>query len=252
MPKMNTINKIAMAAATAVICFAPSVFADQTVDMTGVGSGNYTANVYIGPYQATVNGVANTQVICDDFADETFVPEDWNASVSTVANLGSDVKWGQSNQTLYDEAAWLATQLMNPPSAADDAAIQYALWQLFYPTGTASDPGVQPWLNAYGLSSWDASTAQTGVQYWLNQAAMASNYDSSSWANVEVLTYDPNGNPNGPICQNGQTCPSTPQEFLVVTETPEPSTILLSLLGFGGMLFLLMRRQRSAGMTLAA
>lgn len=252
---MNTIKKIAMAAAVAVICFAPNALADQTFDMTGVGSGNYTADVYIGPYQATVNGVANTQVICDDFADETYVPEDWNASVSSVADLGSNVKWGQSNQTLYDEAAYLATQLLNPANAADDAAIQYAIWQLFDPTGTASDPGVIPWLDAYGLSSFDSSTSPTGVQYWLNQAGLASNYDSSSWANVAVYTYDPSANPNGPVCSNqaGGTCPSAPpQEFLVVTETPEPSTIFLSLLGLGGMLFLFMRRQRNLGVSLAA
>jgi hypothetical protein len=190
-------------------------------------------------------------VICDDFADDSYIPETWQASVSTVASLGSNVKWanlGAAEQQDYNEAAYLATQLMaNSGNALEADAIQYALWQVFYPTGTASVPGVQPFLTAAGLTGFDTdSTDVYGVQYWLNMAASQKN---TVFANVLVYTYDPSANPNGPVCGTGSCPTAPPQEFLVVT--PEPSTILLLAMGMGG-LFLLKKRQRSTARVLAA
>ena len=59
-------------AALALLCIAPCAFASSSLTMTGAGN-NVMDGVYVGPYYATVNGAANTPVICDDFADETYI-----------------------------------------------------------------------------------------------------------------------------------------------------------------------------------
>ena len=73
--------------AVAVLCIAPSALADTSITLTGAGN-NPVDGIYVGPYYATVNGVANTPVICDDFADEVYLNESWGAisPSPTIAN----------------------------------------------------------------------------------------------------------------------------------------------------------------------
>ncbi|HSS96512.1 MAG TPA: hypothetical protein VLK33_05770, partial [Terriglobales bacterium] len=40
----------------------------QNVTLTSAGS-NVADGIFVSPYYATVNGVTNTKVVCDDFAD---------------------------------------------------------------------------------------------------------------------------------------------------------------------------------------
>jgi len=191
--------------------------------------GNVLGGVYVAPYFATIDGGTPVPVICDDYADESWVgPPSWEANVTDVASLAGEVTasttvlFDKSSATKqqqdYAEAAYLAEQLMNPattcPKVADCVGdIQYAIWQLF-------DPTDNPFGQLSGNNLYNAN-------YWLKEAANAGQV--SSYSNVFV--YSPVGG-IGP-----------PQEFLYVDapSVPEASTpiqlgadllVLVCLIGF--------------------
>lgn len=207
--------------AVAVLCFASSAFANSgTLTMTSAGS-NTMHGVYVGPYYATVNGVMNTPVICDDFADDSVVGHTWNFTANTFSTLGSAL-WG-SQTSNYEAAAWLTIQMLtlnkNPANATQVAYLSFAIWSLFDKNALS------------GLTS----TQLAGVNNWLNQ--IPSNLTASQFSNFVLLT--PQGCTNGP-----GSCPG--QEFFLITPEGGSAMMYLALAGlacFGAMLF---RRRRPA------
>jgi hypothetical protein len=188
--------------------------------MTGAGN-NVMAGVYVGPYYATVNGVANTAVICDDFADESYIGHSWNYTANNFSSLGSAL-WG-SQTSNYDAAAWLTLQMLSLNGSASNATqvgyLSYAIWSLF-------DKGA---LN--GLSS----TQLAGVDAWL--AKVPGNLNPGQFANFLLLT--PQGCTDGP-----GSCPG--QEFMMMVPEGGAAAMYLLLAGltcFGAMLY---RRRRQA------
>ena len=207
-------------AALALLCIAPCAFASSTLTMTGAGN-NVMGGVYVGPYYATVNGVANTTVICDDFADESYIGHSWNYTVNNFSSLGSAL-WG-SQTSNYDAAAWLTLQMLSLNGSSGNATqvgyLSYAIWSLF-------DKGA---LN--GLSS----TQLAGVDAWL--AKVPGNLNPGQFANFLLLT--PQGCTNGP-----GSCPG--QEFMMMVPEGGAAAMYLLLAGltcFGAMLY---RRRRQA------
>jgi hypothetical protein len=207
-------------AALAVLCFAPCAFAGSSLTMTGAGS-NVMGGVYVGPYYATVNGVANTPVICDDFADESYIGSSWNYTVNNFSTLGSAL-WGSQTKN-YEAAAWLTLQMLslnsNPGNASQVGYLSFAIWSLF---------------DKSALNSLN-STQLAGVMSWL--AKVPSNLTPAEFANFVLLT--PQGCTNGP-----GSCPG--QEFLMMVPEGGSAAMYLLLAGlscFGAMLF---RRRRQA------
>lgn len=226
---MTAINSWGLLGAVLLLS-GPGLFADVNMTLTGPGNNGSISNIYVGPYEGTINGVS-TPIICDDFFDETYFNEAWTASVSTVSSLSSIAKFGAANVTLYDQAAWLATQLVNPattcPNGPANCAgdIQYAIWQVFDNSG--SD---QPFSLLSGNDKLNA-------QYWLNQA-QTQTFTTNEFSNVTVYTaVSCSANCGGPG--------KLPQEFLTVS-TPEPSELALmgvDFSGVGALLFLIYRRR---------
>ena len=209
----------------ALALFAPAALADSaSMLLTGVGNNGAMGGVYIGPYVATVNGATGTPVICDDYADESYLNESWTANVSTFADL-SNTKWAslKNSTTLYEEAAWLTEQLVSAsPSQAGD--IQFAIWVIFDPAALGT------------LSSTDQANVEC-----LMMNAQSQTFWSGEFSNI--LIYTPNA--NDPILCDGHSCANTPpQEFLVVT--PEPCELTLLLAGLFGCVILAVRKNRSA------
>src|SRR5580704_4264806 len=107
--------KLGLAIAAAVVCFAPNALADgaTTLNLTSAGSNVYDNAVYIGPYYAQIGGSStSTPVICDDYVDDSYVPETWNANGTNEASITgttTGLKYGD-NTALYNELAYLATQ----------------------------------------------------------------------------------------------------------------------------------------------
>lgn len=114
------------------------------------------------------------------------------------------------NQTSYLEMAWLITQMMSATTQTQKAMDQYAIWSF---TGGP---------NPYGTNSSLVAAALAAVQ---------GGFTGTGW---EILT------PTG----------SAGQEFLIFAGVPEPSQLLLLLVGFG--VLAIAARKKSAGAQAAA
>jgi hypothetical protein len=228
--------KVGLAIAAAVVCFAPNALADGgtvTMTLTSAGTNAYDNAVYIGPYYAQIGGSSTTTpVICDDYVDDSYVPESWNATETNEASVSTattPLKYGD-NQTLYNELAYLATQLMaNQGNTATIDAIQFAIWDL----------GYEDLNGGAGITNLPLPTGTTN---WINAAEANS---GTTYGNVDIYSFSSCNSQVSSPCSNS----NPPQEFMVVT-TPEPSTILMLVLGLGG-LFFVWRRQRNTGAMLA-
>ena len=238
------------------LAFVPSAWADtppQTVifNLTGVSGGVY-GNVYTSPYLGNINGGSTIPVICDDFADDSYLPESWHAYDTNLATLPSStssspddtyLKWGSDantslgttlglgagfslNQTQeYDVAAYLIAELLNPSSGLNSNDLSFAIWGLFDAPAFVYVTGA------------DRTTAETYLKNAIQ--AVGSPSSQTAYSNVDIYTYVPNSGVWG--CNN---CQPPPQEFIVV-RTPEASTALnlgMDVLAFVGLLGFLRKR----------
>jgi hypothetical protein len=134
-----------------LLAFAPAVFAQYNMQLTGVGNGTVANGVYVSPYQGTIQGSGfnySGYMICDDFNTESYLNAPWVATMTDAGALNGTEKF-QSNvvfngntysaQQAYEAAAWLANGLMgnlNNPSAQVNYA--FAVWNIF--DGQQTDP----------------------------------------------------------------------------------------------------------------
>jgi len=176
-----------------VLLASSPMVAQSTVNFTinNVGAGGSLDGIYTSPYGGTVNGTS-TPVICDDFANTSFVPEAWKAYVTSLssivgnnpngilewnnANSGGTVDgyaaWNLGQQTAYDVAAYLAIELDSSPAASQTSEdLSYAIWELFDATGASGSPAdllsippdndqVVSWLNGHS----DLTTLNNATQ----------------------------------------------------------------------------------------
>jgi hypothetical protein len=208
----------------------------QTFQLTSPGNNIVLDGIYMSPYTALIGGVPTT-VICDDFADEVALNETWQTTMSTVASLAPNVRWatdpavsGYNEQQSYNEAAWLAGQLLGSSDPTQMGQISYAIWAVFDPTGVSN------WLNGVTSPYNDPTTysAVFGSGGLLAQAASQS-YSAGQFSNISV--YTPTGAPPGY---------SMPQEFLVRTPEASALTILGSDFACLGLFVVFFRRRLAA------
>lgn len=235
----------------ALLLFASASFAQTTLTLTTAGDGATVGDVYVDPYTATI-GPSSVPVVCDDWSNNTYIQETWTANVATITSSGlpsgASPMFG-NNSTLYNEVAWLATQLMTLPNtgnATTQAEISFAIWELTYgQNGTNEEmPSPTSYLATY------APGDQSAVNTYLAeaQAAVANGYIGSGWSILTPNTSDS-------ITCSGSPCPTTPpQEFLVETsllpnggpvQAPESSTVILlgaDMFGLLGLVFVYRRR----------
>ena len=218
-----------------LLFFVPCAFGQGSVGINMNSGGPYVMNgVYVGPYNATVNG-QSAQIICDDWAHDTYLNESWTANVTNFSNLGSSSlpmwsgKTGAS--TLYADAAWLANQMMKSANqnTNTEGYLAYALWSLFNPNA----------LN--GLSS----SQLKGVNTWLGM--IPSGLTPSQFANFFIYTPDLTKS----ITCSGGKCPTAPPQEFLGFSVPEGGAALLYLLlaaisCFGA---IILRSRRSAYVT---
>jgi len=225
--------------AAAVIVFASASLAQTTtsITLTGVGDGSVVTNptyfgVYVDPYTATVGGTSNVSVICDDWSDNSYVPETWTAYVNTVAAATNGTATPSplfgNGTTTYEELAWLGTQLLaNPTNQTVQAEISFAIWELTYGVNGTKQEVPDPTTFLAGAANGSTyQSAISGANGLLAQAAAAvtAGYKGAGW---EILTPDTGASISSP---GSSTNP--PQEFLVYT--PESSSgILLAADMFG-------------------
>jgi hypothetical protein len=225
----------------ALFVCASAAFAQTTsMNLTGVGDGatvyDGSNGIYVDPYTATVGGFSNVSVICDDWSNNSYVGESWTANVTTLASLNAGTNANTpafgDNTTLYNEVAWLGTQLLaNPTNYANQVAVSFALWELTY---AYNNPKENPDPTTFLAGSAEAGSQAT-VNTLLGQAtaAVAGGYTGSGW---EILTPI-SGTVSNPSDQG------LPQEFLVYA--PESSSLILfgaDTLGLLALAFVFRRR----------
>jgi hypothetical protein len=209
--------------APASACLAGTV----TMQLTGVGNGTNYGGVYDSPYDISINGSGAMLLSCDDFATQISLGSTWAATTENASAVDNGVKFtagpfygGNSLQTTYSAAAWIATQLVTPAVMGNaDKQIDYslALWELFDPSLTGG-----PITFTGSLNGPDGQVPNV-----LNGAfaAVAGGYTG---ANVTVYTPDP--------LNSGQ-------EFLRVAPVPLPASLPLMLSGIAGLGTLFHRRR---------
>ncbi len=213
------LNRFCSIAAVLLLCFTPSAFASSvassvSMELTSVGSNIMGNNpqVYVGPYTATIVSATGTttgvQVICDDYADDSYLNTWWSANLVPLTSVGPGTKGTLSTDSVkYQEAAYLVDQMLSSTYKGNSTTvgeIHYALWQLF-------DPG-PPFLNL-------TPSQLAGAQWWLTNAQ---NYFGSVTNLASFSIYTPTGQA------------PHPQEFLSVTgpvaaalPVPEPTAAML-------------------------
>lgn len=139
----------------------------------------YDGSYAISPYSGTVDGTS-VSLYCDDFNDTINFGQQ-NISVYSTglnadsATLSAQTRYGADNPnasyasgtTLYEEMAWLATQ-MQYTGSTNDKAIQEAIWQLTDAPGGATAPTYSHNNNG-SAGSGDTGTAQSAAK-WIADA----------------------------------------------------------------------------------
>ncbi len=220
----------------AVFFFSTFSVAQVSTTLTSPGSGASYDGIYVSPYYATVGGVANTPVVCDDFGDESWVGSTWNASVTSFSSISSSTTaWGNTgaNLSLYGAVGYLTQLVLSAPAGSLNQIIDtYALWAVFDPSG------VESYLASNPITSGSLTTAQlcddifggtsgcTTTNVTGGLLATATNYSSSQFSNLEILS---------PLV-NGQVCTAesgncSAQEFIVQVSEGGTALAYLALAG---------------------
>lgn len=205
----------------ALLCFAPYVVAQQTLELTGVNGNNY-AGIYIGPYDIQVGQNGPTYgMICDDFNDDINIGSTWTAKPISVsgATLSQTMFGGQQGAlTGYEEVAALSYAILfGNQGATTNSLMQYAIWAVFSPTA------VQNWLKANDGSNY-ASDWKT-IQGYITWACQHTSQSLLS----EFVVWTPQN------CQSGNCGAQEMFQFVPEGGTALTYLLLAGIFCFGAM-----------------
>jgi len=163
----------------------------STMSFNSVG-GASDGSFYIYPYYFYINGSTTlTPLMCISFDNEISIGETWTATPQTVT---------KNSSTLDQEDAFLYSLLGGSTYSVDD--VQEAVWYL-----SAANPGSVP------LTANDPALLNLAAQ-------IVAGSNTTSFDNGQYSIYVPT-----PGSQSGTL--GTPQDFVGVTPTPEPNSLIL-------------------------
>ena len=202
-----------------VLAFSTLLQADATYNLDFNTQSNSPGWVFDGsfavsPYSGTVNGTT-VALYCDDFNDNVNYGQQnitvYSTALSTTGTvLQDDTRYGKNNPTtagagypagtqLYEEMAWLATQMQNTSGAnatGNDIAIQEAIWTLT-DNNTVNDGQSPQNYKTTGTGALGDNGAQQSYLAWIadaaadyNQTGVAgyANLVSSNWSIITMVS----------------------------------------------------------------
>jgi len=221
--------------------------------------------VEVSPYTGTiatqgVNG-GNAQSItlfCVDYQDEINPGSTYTVNVTAVNGLvtnplvnatqgsmantrdgsGNEAAGYPTGTTLYEEEAWLATQMMSSgQTVSNEETIQEAMWVMTNPTN-ASAITANPTSGTYQTYQnwiWDAEDAVGGKCVGTGCVDTAGSYATPNYSNWLILTLSTGGGSEiGSSCLTTSNCSSSGMQELLAftgssapTATPEPASFFL-------------------------
>jgi len=251
----------------------------------------------ISPYTGTLDGGSAIQLYCDDFNDSIQFGQQniqvyKTALTASAADLKADTRYYVDNPssvssypsglTLYEEMAWLATQMQHADTI-NDKAIQEAIWQLTDASGGNTAPNNSSGYHGgvtTGYTGTNSTTAQSAAHWIQDAQAYIAGYNAttgtSSWSSSSyyanlvlsdwsvITAVDSAGCTTGSYDYHGvHGCTpghagygSTTQEFLAYipgtsganppppSGVPEPASFVL--IGSGLVAGAIVRRRRNA------
>jgi len=244
------------------LAIAPWAVAQTSVTLTAPPPGFAYDNIYMSPYYATVGGVANTPVICDDFGDDS-TKSTWTATLTAFTGLSAptNTSWALAGGTLaqYNAVAYLTLQVLSQTyGSTGQVKYSFADWAVFDPTGVAkyltSNPITTGALTTaalcndiFGAGAFSATTKVcTAAGGGLVGAAYAAAVPNGGY-HMQILSPDTTGSNPLTVCKAETGCAA--QEFIAVS-VPEGGTtaaylVLAGFCSFGAM-SLRFRRQIGA------
>lgn len=252
---MNRAIRISLWVGIAALSFGTWAVAQTSVTLTGPPPGNVYDNIYMSPYYATVGGVTNTPVVCDDFGD-TSTLSTWNATITPFSSIsGTNTSWG-GTVAQYNEIGWFTLALMNMPTISQpnntltqQVIDSFALWAIFDPSGVASYLSgfsgnatlCADIFGSYGCGWTKADGPPNGTAYASVTGPAPGGY------NLEVISPDVPGSKPVTLCAAGNDA-CVAQEFIAVS-VPEGGAALgylfLAGLSCSGAIFMRPRRRMS-------
>lgn len=256
----------------------------------------YDGSYAISPYTGTLDNGSPVELYCDDFNDSIqFGQQNLQVYKTALTASSTDLKAQtryyvdnpSSNSsypaglTLYEEMAWLATQMQHAPSSTTDKAIQEAIWQLTDAPGGSTAPNNSSTYHGgvtTGYTGTNSTTAQSAAHWIQDAMSYVAGYNAttatSSWSNSSyyanlvlsdwyvVTAVDSAGCTTGSYSYHGtEGCTpgyagygSTTQEFLAYipgtsgatpppSGVPEPASFVL--IGSGLLAGALLRRRKA-------
>jgi hypothetical protein len=186
-----------------------------------------------GPYQGTLDGVG-VQLYCDDAIDTAPIGGSWTVDVTSIANSTSNTRFGEATTNdwastsdfpagttqaqlptgiaLYQELAWLFTQLATQTNPTIKQGIQDAAWDLTSTGGPTDDVAdAKIWIaaavNDYNKTSGIAPVSVDGTSVtvinpaysnWLILTDPDSVNKPTGGGNQEFLAYYNTSSPGDP------------------------------------------------------
>jgi hypothetical protein len=185
-----------------------------------------------GPYQGTLDGV-NVELYCDDAIDTAPIGQSWTVDSTSIADSTSNTRFGESGTNdwtsisyfpagttqaqlptgiaLYEELAWLFTQLATQTNPAIQQGIQDAAWDLTSTGGPQDDlADARIWIaaavNDYNKTSGIAPVSVDGIlvsvldptySNWMILTPPAAVNNPTGGGNQEFLAYYDTTGPGG-------------------------------------------------------